>query len=345
MINAGSTSIKYKVFADIGNLPVLAEGEITGIGKKIKNHQQAIKAVFRRIARFKNIIAVGHRVVHGGNLFKQPTLINHQVLNKINKLSFLAPLHNPPNLAGIKATQKLLPKVPQYAVFDTSFYADLPKESYTYALPPKICQKYGIRRYGFHGISHSYVAEKAADQLRLPYQKINLITCHLGGGTSITAIRNGQPIDTSMGFTPLEGPTMMTRSGDLDPMIPVFLAQSAKMKPAKIAKLLNNQSGLMALCQTADMLEIINRVKRRDKNAKFAFELYCYRIQKYIGAYLAILGRIDGLVFTGAIGAGNALTRQTIIRPLSILGNTPILTIITDEEWQIANLIKTFFTL
>jgi len=234
---------------------------------------------------------------------------------------------------GIETAKKFF-KVNQVAVFDTGFYKNLPPVSYTYALSEKIAKKFAFRRYGFHGISHQYVAEKAAEELKKPLSKLNLITCHLGGGSSITAIKKGKAIETSMGFTPLEGLAMMTRCGDIDPGIIIELSKRYSWQ--KLEQTLNHQSGLKGICGCSDMLTILNRVERGDKKAKLALEIFCYRIQKYIGAYYAILKTIDALIFTGAIGFGSKKIRTIIAKDLSILKKVKILAIKTDEELAIA---------
>jgi len=337
VINSGSTSLKYKLF-NAKNFRELKSGYIQDIGtSKVKNHEQALMIVLKEIDDLENIKAIGHRVVHGGEEFVQPTLITKSVLRRLAKYNKLAPLHNPANLMGIKACLKLLPKIPNLTVFDTSFHQTIPKKAYLYALPLKYYKKYRIRRYGFHGISHQYVAEEAAKKLKKPLDKLKIITCHLGGGCSITAINKGKSVDTSMGFTPAEGLVMMTRSGDIDPAIILFLERELRFTPSQIDKIINFQSGMLGLCGEENMLKVLNKVKRGNKLAKLAFDIFVYRIQKYIGAYYAALGGLDALVFTGAIGAGKPKTRNTICQGIKhIIRRVKVLAISTDEELMIA---------
>lgn len=337
VINSGSTSLKYKLF-DIKNFRELKSGYIQNIGtSKVKNHEQALKTALGEIGELKNIMAVGHRVVHGGEEFVQPTLITKTVLKRLAKYNKLAPLHNPANLMGIKACLKLLPKVPDIAVFDTAFHQTIPKKAYLYALPLKYYKKYDIRRFGFHGISHRYVAEEAAKKLKKPLNKLKIITCHLGGGCSITAINKGKSVDTSMGFTPAEGLVMMTRSGDIDPAIILFLQEKEKLTPKQVDHLINFESGMLGLCGEENMLKVLNKIKRGNKLARLAFDIFIYRLQKYIGAYYAALGGLDALVFTGAVGSGKATTRNAVCRGLKhILKKTKVMAIKTNEELMIA---------
>ncbi len=336
VINSGSTSLKYKLFNG-QNFKVLKKGYIENIGEsKIKNHHQAMTKAIEEVGETKDIIACGHRVVHGGLKFVKPTKVTLQVLKELKKYNQLAPLHNPPNLAGISACMKLLPKVPNIAIFDTAFYSTLPKKAYIYGLPYKYFQKYIIRRFGFHGTSHQYVAQKAAEKIKKPLSKLNLITCHLGGGASITAIKNGKPIDTSMGFTPTEGVMMMTRPGDTDCGALLYLAKKENFSLSRLDNILNHQSGVLGISGvSSDMREVRRAAKKGDRRAKLALEIFCYRIQKYIGAYYGILGRIDALVFTGAIGFRSKAIRNKIIKNLNILKNVEILAILTNEELQI----------
>ena len=248
------------------------------------------------------ISAIGHRIVHGGETFISPTIITEKVIDAIKKNIPLAPLHNPPNLTGIEVARSIFPNSPHVAVFDTAFHQTIPPKAFLYALPYDLYKKERVRRYGFHGTSHSYVAERCAEYLNRPLKELNLITIHLGNGASIAAIKNGACIDTSMGMTPLEGLVMGTRCGDLDPAIPFFLADHLKMSLKEIDRLLNKESGLKGICGTNDMREVIEKKNKGDKPAKTAIEIYCYRIKKYIGAYFAVLGGLDALIFTAGIG-------------------------------------------
>lgn len=330
VINAGSTSLKYKLFK-VPNFEVLKEGN----HQNIQSHQAALKDSLREIGDLRDIIAIGHRVVHGGSFFHQPTKITLGVLKTLKKISYLAPLHNPANLAGIRACQKFLPDINNIACFDTAYFAKLPERAKIYALPEHFYRKEKIQRYGFHGLSHKYVALKAAKRLKKPITELNLITVHLGGGCSMTAIQKGKPIDTSMGFTPLEGLVMMTRGGDIDPGVLLEIAQSHTLEELK--KILNYESGLKGLSGYDNYLKFLKALKAGKKKAKLAFDLYVYRIQKYIGAYTAILGRVDALVFSGQIGSGKAITRKTICAGIAeFLGETKILAIQTNEEKMIA---------
>lgn len=313
VLNCGSQSVKWKVFD--GNLNLLSGGK-----KEYFSRKSAGEVLKKELKKIKNgnwkIDFVGHRVVH--------------------PIAELAPLHNPFEYLGIKIAKKEFSKAKHLVVFDTDFFNDLPEVAKIYALPESLTKKYKIRRYGFHGISHKYLGEKAAGILKKPLQKLNLITLHLGGGASITAIKNGKPIDTSMGFTPLEGLAMMTRAGDIDPGILIFLAK--RMKIGKLDKILNRESGLKAICGESDFRKII---KRKDNKAKLAREIFVYKIKKYLSAYFGILnGKVDAIVFSGQIGSGYPETRKMILKDLKFLKNAKILAIPTDEEYQIAKEVK-----
>ncbi len=296
ILNSGSQSIKWSLFNQ--DLVLQKKGELSSFSdlKKILN---------------KDIKVIGHRVVHGGEDFKKTTLINDNLILKLEKLSRLAPLHNPYNLKGIKICQKLLPSIKQFAIFDTEFYTNLPLVAKRYALPKEILKKHNFIRYGFHGISHEYAGQKAAQILKKDFNKINLITCHLGGGSSITAIKKGKAVDTSMGFTPLEGVPMMTRSGNVDPGIILELFKYYKYD--KINKILNYQSGLKAICGHDKMLAIL-----KDKKAKPALDYYIYQIKKYIGSYLSILPNCQAIVYTGTIGYGSVKIRNLISKNFNL---------------------------
>ncbi len=374
IINSGSSSLKLQLLDSV-KWKVLYKGHVDGIGlplceyksshgsydcKKIKTHHSAFKFGIDHmlesgiITDLKEIGAVGHRVVHGGEKYRSATKITPKIFETIKKLTPLAPLHNPPNLEGIKASQKLLPKTPNIAVFDTAFHNTIPEHAYLYGLPLELYKKHGIRRYGFHGTSHKYVA----DQANKFKKSRHIITCHLGNGASITAIKNGQVIDTSMGFTPLEGVMMGTRSGDFDPAIIFHLMDHAKMKPEKIYEILNYESGMKGIFGQSDVREIRDAwFKKKDPKAKLAFDMYCYRIAKYIGSYLVALGHLDTLVFTGGIGENAWYIRKWICDYLRIelndkknrrtefpnqktvkisRGKVQVLVIPTNEELQIA---------
>ncbi len=345
VLNSGSTSLKYKLFNK--ELRVLRGDNIENIGQgSIKNHEQALELMLEKVDSQK-IKIVGHRVVHGGREFFEPTSVTEKVINRLEKYSPLAPLHNPANILGIEAAMKLLPKVPNIICFDTSYFKNLPERAKIYALPFKFYKKYNIRRFGFHGLSHQYAAEVAAKKLKKPLSKLKLITCHLGGGSSITAIKNGKPVDTSMGFTPMEGLVMMTRAGDIDPGIIIELVKNSKLKVKScddVDYLLNYQSGIKGISGISkDMRKILKAAQRGNKQAQLALEIYCYRIKKYIGAYFAILGGLDALIFTGAIGHGSRIIRNTITKDLPILKGVKILAIKSNEELIIAKKVLKYY--
>jgi len=261
-------------------------------------------------------------VVHGGEAFREPVLINEDVLETIRELIPLAPLHNPANLLGIEAARQVFPGVPQVAVFDTAFHQSMPPHAFIYALPYSFYALHRVRRYGFHGTSHLWVAKKAAAHLERPLTSLNLITLHLGNGASGTAIRQGLSVDTSMGMTPLEGFVMGTRCGDLDPAVPFYLQRATGMPEGDLEAVLNKGSGLKGICGANDMREILQMADRAEPQAQLALELYCYRIKKYIGAYFAVLGRVDAVVFTGGIGENASPIRKHCCQGLERLGIT-----------------------
>ncbi len=343
VLNAGSSSVKFKLF-DMPAETVLASGSIERIGETrsrahivfgdseiarsepVSDHETALRLAASllkesgTLPHFANLAGIGHRVVHGGEAFYRPTLIDTAVLNKINTLAPLAPLHNPANARGIRAMRTLAPGIPQVAVFDTAFHHTLPPEAYRYAVPEHYYTRAGIRRYGFHGTSHGYVTEKAAALLGKTPETLNLITLHLGNGASACAVERGRSIDTSMGMTPLEGLVMGTRSGDIDPGALTYLARESGMDFDAIDRLLNKQSGLKGLAGTNDMRDIETKMRQGDTHAALAFALFVRRIRKYIGAYAAVLGRLDAVVFTGGIGEHSSRVRAEVCRNLDILG-------------------------
>jgi len=307
VLNCGSQSIKYKVFSD--NLKLLESVKVSVPDQAV--FKEELAGALQKIKKYeKEIKVVGHRVVHGGEKFRQPTMVTPKVLQELAAYNKFAPLHNPYNILGVVTASETFPKAKQVAVFDTGFYKDLPQVAFTYPLPEKIRKEYGFRKFGFHGISHQYAAEMAAQKLGRPLKVLKLISCHLGGGSSVTAIKNGKAVDTSMGFTPLEGVVMMTRSGDLDPGVVLELAEIFSKR--KGDEILNKESGLKSISGYQEMLDILAAQKRGDKKAKLALDIFVYRIRKYIGGYAAILGGCDALVFTGAIGAGSQLLRKMI---------------------------------
>ncbi|MEW5758232.1 MAG: acetate kinase [Candidatus Omnitrophota bacterium] len=338
VINSGSSSIKYQLI-QLPENKVLAKGVIEKIGEEgsaICNHHSGLKIILKKI---KDFSCVGHRVVHGGEAFREAILIDDKVIAKIKECCQLAPLHNPPNLEGIYACKELLPDIPQVAVFDTAFHQSIPQEGYIYALPFEFYQNFGIRKYGFHGTSHKYVAIEAAKKIKKPLKKINLITCHLGNGCSVTAIRKGKSIDTSMGFTPLEGLVMGTRSGDLDPAIITYLILEKKYSPQDIDTILNKHSGLLGVSGVSnDMRKIESAARKGNKRARLALDIFVYRIKKYIGSYIAILGKIDILVFTAGIGENQKDIRDNVCQNLftNFKIKPKVLVIPTNEELMIA---------
>jgi len=345
VINCGSSSIKYKLFA-LPSFSLLQKGLVEKIGEagsKIKTHHQAVRMVFDKLGpEIDKISAIGHRVVHGGEKFTKPVVINKSVISEIKKDIKLAPLHNPANLEGILACQKILPHIKQVAVFDTSFHQTMPEYAYLYALPYKFYTKNQIRRYGFHGTSHQYVAEKAARILHKPLNKVKLITVHLGNGCSISAVDRGKCVDTSMGFTPLEGLIMGTRCGDIDPAVIFYLARQFNLSIDEIDKLLNKESGLLGISGISnDVRPIKSQSIAGNKRAKLALKMFVYRIKKYVSSYLGVLGGADAVVFTAGIGENNPGFIKEITSELrKFLKKMPkILVVPTNEELMIARLV------
>ncbi|MBU4140908.1 MAG: acetate kinase [Candidatus Omnitrophica bacterium] len=336
VLNCGSSSVKYQLYDMPGEI-CLAKGIVEKIGVKTPNHNAAVKRI---ISSIKKINAVGHRVVHGGERFKESTIIDKGVIKAIKQYSRLAPLHNSPNLAGIYACKRLFPRLAQAAVFDTAFHQTMPAYAYLYGLPYAIYKKYGIRRYGFHGTSHRYVAGEAGKILRRPLKSLKIITCHLGNGCSITAVDKGESVDTSMGFTPLEGLVMGTRCGDIDPAAVLYLMKKKKLSISRTDELLNKFSGLLGLSgKSRDMRDILSSAHRGNQRANLALEVFIYRIRKYIGAYIAAMNGCDALVFTAGIGENSPYVRREVCRHLSSLikkFKMRILVIPTNEELMIA---------
>ncbi|MFA5411244.1 MAG: acetate kinase [Candidatus Omnitrophota bacterium] len=338
VINCGSSSTKYKLFR-MPREKLISKGIIEHIGEKgsrIKDHYTGLKLILKRV---NHVGVVGHRVVHGGEKFKRPVLVNQPVIRKIKQCCALAPLHNPANLTGILACKALLPGVKQVAVFDTAFHQTLPDYAYIYGLPYGYYKKFGIRKYGFHGTSHQYVAQEAARLLNKPLNKLKIITCHLGNGCSIAAVAKGNSIDTSMGFTPLEGLVMGTRCGDIDPALVSYIMRKKKLNLGQIDDILNKESGLRGISGISnDMRTLQEKSRRKDKRAKLAIDIFIYRIKKYIGAYTAAMEGCDALVFTAGIGENQKAIRKMICRGIfSQFKKKPgILVIPTDEELMIA---------
>jgi len=331
VINSGSSSIKFKLF-DMKKEEVIYSETIENIGEigfEIQTHKEGLEKIFEKIS---DVDMVGHRVVHGGEEFHSSTLIDDKVMQKIQNLIPLAPLHNPANLEGIKIIKDMFPYIPQIAVFDTSFHFHMPKSAYLYALDYDMYEKYNIRRYGFHGTSHSFVSKEASKILAKDIKELNIITLHLGNGASSCAIKNGVSIDTSMGFTPLEGLVMGTRCGDIDPAIVLYMQKELGMSVDEVDKELNKKSGLIGICNNNDVRKII---ESNDEKSNLALEMMIRRIQKYIGSYMVLLEEVDAIVFTGGIGENSAYIRDKILDN-AILKNIKSLVIKTDEELEIA---------
>ncbi len=333
VLNSGSSSIKYKLFdVEKTTEKLLDKDLIERIGQKVKDHKEALSLILNKTNR--KIEAVGHRLVHGGDRFKESTLIDNNVIKAIEEFSELAPLHNPPSLLTINESMKVLSGIPHVAVFDTAFYQTMPEEAYLYAIPYRLYEKHKIRKYGFHGTSHRYVLEKAVGILKRPKEKLKIITCHLGNGCSITAIKNGKAIDTSMGFTPLEGLVMGTRSGDIDPAIVPYIMEKENIDVNKTLELLNKESGLLGVSGISnDMREIVKESKH-NKKANLALNIFVRRIKKYIGAYSGIMNGLDAIVFTGGIGENQKALVGEICKD-TLPKKVKILSIPTDEELMI----------
>ncbi len=347
VLNSGSSSIKYQFF-DTEQKVALAKGLVDRIGMagavlshqrydgnnikiagEILDHQIAVEYVLGVmlsknhgvIDDKKDIEAVGHRVVHGGETFSGSVFINDEVVKVLQDNIELAPLHNPPNIKGIQACQRILPDVPQCGVFDTAFHSHMPPKSYLYGIPYELYKKYKIRRYGFHGTSHLYVSQRAAALLNKDIKDLKIITAHLGNGCSMAAVKHGLSMDTTMGFTPLEGLLMGTRSGDLDPSLILYIMAKEGLTVGEANTLLNKHSGLIGISgESSDMREILTAVKDNQQRAKWAFEIFCYRIKKYVGAYSAAMGGLDALVFTGGIGENSKEIREEVCNEMGFLG-------------------------
>ncbi|MER6469423.1 acetate kinase [Streptomyces collinus] len=345
VLNSGSSSVKYQLL-DMRDGSRLATGLVERIGEQtsrlrhtgadgggareqdgpIADHEAALKAVAEELARdgvgldSPELAAIGHRVVHGGLFFTEPTVIDEAVLAEIERLIPVAPLHNPANLTGIRTARALRPDLPQVAVFDTAFHTTMPEAAARYAIDPRIADRHRIRRYGFHGTSHAYVSRETARLLGKDPSEVNVIVLHLGNGASASAVEKGRCVDTSMGLTPLEGLVMGTRSGDLDPAVIFHLARVGGMSMDEIDTLLNKRSGLFGLCGDNDMREIRRRIDEGDEEAALAFDIYIHRLKKYIGAYYAVLGRVDAVAFTAGVGENAAAVREAALSGLDGLG-------------------------
>ncbi len=331
VINSGSSSLKFKLF-NMDTKEVLYSLLVEHIGEKgseIKTHHEALESLE---VDFSSIDIIGHRVVHGGEEFSEPIIIDDEVIKKVEDLIPLAPLHNGANLEGIKVAMKKAPDAMSIAVFDTSFHAQMPREAYLYALPYEMYEKHKIRRYGFHGTSHSYLLKESALILGRDVKELNIITLHLGNGASVCAIENGISIDTSMGFTPLEGLVMGTRSGDIDPAIVLYMQRELGLSVAEVDEVLNKKSGLLGICESSDIREILD--VNSDKS-ELALDMMIRRVKKYIGAYMALLGRVDAIIFSGGIGENSSYIRDKIM-DRDIACGVEVLVIKTDEELEIA---------
>jgi acetate kinase len=328
VLNSGSSSLKYQLIEpDSGTS--LADGTIEQIGEPsspVRDHEAALHVAFEKLCddgidlTACGLVAVGHRVVHGGPVFYKPTVVDDAIIDQLKQLSMLAPLHNPPAIQGIEVARKMLPDVPHIAVFDTAFFHHLPAAAATYAIDRELAEKWQIRRYGFHGTSHRYVSEQVAGFLRRPLEKLNQVVLHLGNGASASAIAGGRPIDTSMGLTPLEGLVMGTRSGDIDPSIVGYLHREAKLRVDDIESMLNHRSGLLGLAGERDFRRLREMIESGNKSAQLAYDVFIHRLRKYIGAYLAILGRTDVVTFTAGVGENAVAVRRDALSGLAALG-------------------------
>ncbi|MCL1839198.1 MAG: acetate kinase [Propionibacteriaceae bacterium] len=341
LLNCGSSSVKYQVI-DAESEAVMAIGLIQRIGedegtidhsvgsekysqqRAFPDHRIALQQMAAMFAEYgpelKDVVAVGHRCVHGGERFRETTVIDESVIAAMQELIPLAPLHNPPGIAGIEAARAQLPDVKHVAIFDTAFFATLPPQAYTYAIDTDIAKRYGIRKYGFHGTSHSYVSKQAAAFLEKDYSQINQIVAHLGNGASISAIQGGVAVDTSMGLTPLAGLVMGTRSGDVDPGLHGFLAAQAQMSLAEVNTFLNNKSGMQGLSGVNDFRDLEKLIAAGDERAKLAMDVYVRRLLTYVGSYMAVLGGVDVLTFTAGVGENSPDVREKLVRALEPWG-------------------------
>ncbi|ADQ14980.1 acetate/propionate family kinase [Halanaerobium hydrogeniformans] len=347
VINSGSSSIKYQLF-NMEDESVLAKGVVERIGiddsfisyengngqeitieKDISDHKEGIRLLIDTLLNedygvlndMDDVEAVGHRVVHGAEEFSGSVLIDDKLVKTMEDVADLAPLHNPPNIMGIKVCQELMPDKPQVGVFDTAFHQTMPEKAYIYALPYEFYKKYGVRRYGFHGTSHGYVSKRAAELLDKPYSELKIITCHLGNGASVAAVKNGKSVDTSMGLTPLEGLVMGTRCGDIDPAIVPFMMNKLDISAEEMDTIMNKESGLYGVSGVSnDSRDVEDAAAEGNHQAEVALELFDYRVKKYIGAYTAAMGGVDAIVFTAGIGENSIDSRENILEGLEYLG-------------------------
>lgn len=348
VINAGSSSLKYQLI-DMDKMEVLAKGLCERIGidgsnlqhknlgkakevkieQPMKDHADAIQMVIDAlvdkehgvIASMDEIGAVGHRVVHGGEYFSDSVVIDASVKKALEMCTPLAPLHNPPNIIGIEACEKIMPGVKQVGVFDTAFHQSMPAQAYMYALPYEYYEKYKIRKYGFHGTSHKYVSQKAAEMLGKPAEELKIITCHLGNGSSITAVDHGKSVDTSMGFTPLDGVVMGTRTGSMDPAVVTYLMDTEKLDTKQVSDIMNKESGVLGVSGiSSDFRDLIAAAEEGNQRAGLAMDMFTYSVKKLIGAYAAAMGGVDVIVFTAGVGENNGLTRAACVEGLEFMG-------------------------
>ena len=320
VINSGSSSLKYQLF-DMAKGERLAKGLVERIGcGGPKDHTEALKKVVADLGAPKDIDAIGHRVLHGAEVFKDSVLVTKAVLAKLDKLVKFGPLHMPPNIGGIRACQQIFRGVPNVAVFDTAFHQTMPDCAAMYAIDPKYYKKMGIRKYGFHGTSHKFITAEAAKFLKKPLGKVNLVTCHMGNGSSLAAVRNGACVDTTMGLTPLAGLVMGTRCGDIDAAAVLSIMEAEKKTPAEMDTLLNKKSGLLALAGSSDCRDICAKAAKGDRAAELALEMLAYRTALYIGAYNTVIGGADAIVMTGGIGENSSEVRERIVKRLVALG-------------------------
>ncbi|WP_404428954.1 acetate kinase [Sutcliffiella horikoshii] len=343
-INAGSSSLKFQLF-EMPSENVITKGLVERIGLNdavftisvngekvteitdIPEHGVAVKILLKKlidldiIQSFDEITGIGHRVVHGGEKFNDSVLITDEILSELEELSELAPLHNPANIVGIKAFKEILPSVPAVAVFDTAFHQSMPEKSFLYSLPYEYYEDYGIRKYGFHGTSHKYVSERAAELLGRPVEQLRLISCHLGNGASIAAIEGGKSIDTSMGFTPLAGVAMGTRSGNIDPALIPFIMEKTGKTADEVLEVLNKRSGILGVSGfSSDLRDIESAAKEGNERAELALEVFASRIHKYIGSYAARMYGVDAIIFTAGIGENSDVIRARVLQGLEFMG-------------------------
>lgn len=347
VINCGSSSLKYQLI-DMQNEEVIAKGLAERIGiegsvlkhqpkasdkitieRPMPTHKEALQTLvdalidknYGVIKDMSEISAVGHRVVHAGEKFAYSVVLNEDVMNALKECIEIAPLHNPPNIMGIEACRQIMPDVPMVGVFDTAFHQTMPKEAYIYAIPYEFYEKYKIRRYGFHGTSHKYVSERAAEMLGKPLSELKLITCHLGNGASVAAVKNGKSVETSMGFTPLEGLAMGTRSGDIDPAIVKYLADKENLSFAEVDGILNKKSGVLGISGvSSDFRDIEEAAEKGNERAKLALDVFVHKVKKYIGSYAAVMNGVDAIIFTAGLGENSAETRSAICKDMCFLG-------------------------